>query len=60
MLFTKGKLRSTERIMMERPGVERKRQKVFFATADNKDCPHCLYYAAKERRCKYDHCVVFE
>lgn len=59
MLFTQGKHRKIERMMIQRPGIEHKRKKIFFATAENKDCPYCLYYENKEKRCKYDHCIVF-
>jgi len=59
MLFTEGKDREYERMMKEIPGMERKQKKIFFATAENKDCPYCLYYENKEKRCKYDHCIVF-
>lgn len=31
-----------------------------FATAENKDCPYCLYYFKKGKRCKYDKCIVFD
>lgn len=61
MLFTQGKSREYERMMNEKPGVERKtkKKKIFFATAENKDCPYCLYYTSKGKRCKYDKCIVF-
>lgn len=59
MLFTQGKSRKYERMMNEKPGVERRAKKIFFATAENKDCPYCLYYTSKGKRCKYDKCIVF-
>ena len=52
MLFTEGKDRKYERMMKEIPGMERRKKKIFFATAENKDCPYCLYYDNKGKGCK--------
>ena len=60
MLFTEGKHREYERLMQEKPGENRKRKRIFFATAENRDCPYCLYYMSKKKRCLYDKCIVFE
>lgn len=46
-------------MMREKPGVEYKKEKIFFATAENKDCPYCLYYSYKGKRCLYPKCIVF-
>ncbi|MEA5047101.1 MAG: hypothetical protein VB034_00690 [Eubacteriales bacterium] len=63
MLFTRGKDREYERMMQEKPGFGRRRQKeknIQFATAENKDCPYCLYYDGKRKRCSMDSCPVFD
>lgn len=69
ILFTKGKHRQYEGLMKEQPGFDgnrhagRKIQKdktIQFATAENKDCPYCLYYSKKGKRCQYDKCIVFD
>ena len=61
MLFTKGKHREYERLMQEKPNFGRKEQTpVQFATAENKDCPYCLYYDGKKKRCSMENCIVFD
>ncbi len=63
MLFTKGKDREYERMMQEKPGFRRRRQKeknIQFATSDNKDCPYCLYYDEKKKKCSMKSCIVFD
>jgi len=69
VLFTEGKHKQYERMMQEKPGFERrdnigrtskKDMTIQFATADNKDCPYCLYYDGKRKRCSMDSCSVFD
>ncbi len=69
MLFTKGKHTQYERLMQEQPGFDgirhtgrriQKDKTIQFATAENKDCPYCLHYSKKGKRCKYDKCIEFD
>ena len=67
--FTKGKHKEYERLMQEKPGhdgkgqIGRRIQKdktIQFATAENKDCPYCLYYDEKKKMCSIPNCIVFD
>lgn len=59
MLFTEGKDREYEHMMMEKPGFKRTKRDLFFPTAKQRDCPHCLYFADKEKKCSLAKCAVF-
>ena len=56
MLFTEGKDRVYERMMQERPGFDRRPDK----TMKERDCPYCLYYVHKAKRCGLKTCIVFK
>lgn len=61
MLFTKGKHREYERLMQEKPNFGHgKRKPIVFATAENKDCPYCLYFDEKSKKCGMPNCIVFD
>ena len=68
MLFTKGKHRQYESLMQEKPGFDKrhtghkilKDKTIQFETAENKDCPYCLYYAEKKKKCRMPNCIVFD
>jgi hypothetical protein len=55
MLFTEGKDQVFERMMQERPSFGRRLDK----TPKERDCPHCLYYDNKMKKCSLDRCIVF-
>ena len=61
MLFTDGKDREYERMMREIPHHHRETIKIQTSTETKKDrdCPHCLYYMTKGKRCRYNYCIVF-
>ena len=55
MLFTEGKTQEYERLMQERPCFDRRADK----TRKKRDCPHCLYYDKKMKKCGFERCIVF-
>ena len=59
MFFTEGKDREYERMMREVPKHHREPLKKQIASEGNQDCPYCLYYTTKGKRCKYNKCIVF-
>jgi len=61
MLFTEGEDREYERMMKEVPKHYREpiKQQSPVDLEDERDCPYCLYYENKGKRCKYEHCIVF-
>ena len=56
MLFTEGKTQEYERLMQERPCFDRRVDK----TRKKRDCPHCLYYDKKTKKCGSERCIVFD
>lgn len=60
MLFTEGEDREYERLMQEKPGFGRDKPPVFRATKRRRDCPYCLYYSEKDKKCGLEKCTVFE
>lgn len=60
MLFTEGETQQYERMMMEKPGFKLRKQGLFFPTAKQRDCPHCLYYNEALKKCGLEKCIVFK
>lgn len=56
MLFADGKLQEYERIMQQKPGFDRRPVK----TMKERDCPYCLYYDHKAKKCGIKTCTVFQ
>lgn len=50
MYFTEGKYREYERMMKQIPGFDREEKK--------RDCPSCLYYNKKAKKCRLKRCVI--
>jgi len=65
MLFTEGELSSFERMMQEVPRPPRS-QRTFEdnqlrgPTIQKRNCPDCLFYDSRRKRCKQERCVVFD
>lgn len=63
MLFTEGADRVFERMMCEKPRFHNrayKKDKVIRYGKNARDCPYCLYYDLKIKKCKKNICVVFD
>lgn len=56
MYFTEGEDIEYERIMQEIPGHNRRN----IRTAKERDCPCCLYYNKRKKKCRFSYCIVFE
>lgn len=53
--FTEGATQEFEREMQITPGFTKLPR-----TQKERDCPHCLYWDEKKKRCKENTCIVFE
>jgi hypothetical protein len=53
MYFTEGRLRKYERMMQEKPRLERD-------PVRDRDCKHCLHYNKQLKKCSKEKCVVFK
>lgn len=61
MLFTQGKDREYECLMQQKPNFEYgNKKRIKFATAEDKDCPYCLYFNDKTKKCDMPNCIVFD
>lgn len=56
MLFADGKLQEYERVMQQKPGFDHRSVK----TMKERDCPYCLYYDHKAKKCGLKTCTVFQ
>lgn len=59
MLFTEGRDREYERMMTEVPKERHNVKKTQTVLEIIRDCQHCMYYKSKEKRCKFNRCIVF-
>lgn len=55
MNFTEGKDLEYERLMRQKPGFNKQRNK----TIQERDCPHCLYWDEALQKCPHKKCVVY-
>ncbi|MEG1547538.1 MAG: hypothetical protein RR232_02165 [Clostridia bacterium] len=55
MNFTEGKGLEYERLMKQKPGFHKKRDK----TSRERDCHHCLYWNEALQQCLREKCIVF-
>lgn len=56
MLFTEGKSQEYERMMQQMPGFDRRPVK----TMKERDCPHCVHYDPKSKKCALKACIIFQ
>jgi hypothetical protein len=56
MLFTEGKLQGYERMMQQKPDFGRNPIK----TMKERDCPHCLHFNQKAKKCGLRKCAMFK
>ena len=62
MLFTSGQDRKTERLMLQKPNFNKqgRRKPIFFPDKYHRDCPYCLYFLKRGKKCGLEKCTVFE
>ena len=65
MLFTEGKLRIFENMMKEIPKTTKNEElkesnDLSELTIKERDCPYCLHFDSKRKKCDQKKCVVFD